>query len=292
MIPVLNRFLPARFDEFVSHLTLGIEPLDAFRRSRVTNAMDVAFDPPAGTRLAMSPHRRQGLREGADTLIRLDRHPSLVYVLLYDKRLKGPFQLRFHDPARRFVPRRIKYLVPADLVEVVRIGRPSFFPGAAYPVAGNATGIRGRAVWETPTDGAEIPIPWVRAVATVDKRIVGRASGDDRGEFLLLLQSDATRDVPELVESLKVTVQVTVFVPSSPPLPSFGDDRGVDPLQGLPVETVQLADEDVPMDDEFVPGAGAPLGNQPWSSGKQISRDVSFTLGRLLSPDAPFVFKP
>ena len=152
-----QRFLPERFDEFVSHLALGIEPIDALSGGRLPSALSVTFDPTPGAPQAISR-----------PWLRVRSHPSLVYVLLYDKRLKAPVQLRFR---RRVAPLRAAADPLRDGAHARRRPRrrgvhrtAAFFPAAAYGVSGTATGVRGRAVWRAP-GVADVPIPWVGSEA-------------------------------------------------------------------------------------------------------------------------------
>src|SRR5207302_10973227 len=101
------------------------------------------------------------LRPGQDlnrALPKVPRHESCRYVVIHDASLRRPVELRLYDAERRFVPRRFRVDV-ASLDEVAgpevdprlppvplaaRVLQPLLFPGAAYPVSGRATGLRGR----------------------------------------------------------------------------------------------------------------------------------------------------
>lgn len=266
-----NRFLPSRYDENVHHLTFGIEPIDALRGTRAATPVDVTFDDP-----------------DRDARHRLERHPSLVYVLRYEKRVRAPFRVRIVDEARCFVPRRLTYHIaappPPDLGALVRVGHPRLFPGAGYPVTGSATGVRGRVVWRTTgPNGSDRPIPWVRVEATVKGVSVAWAHGDDRGEFLLLLPPAASHEITELDASLTIAGTITVFAPATapapPPVPQM-HAPAPDPLEHLWVEQVPDGDEDIPPD------------RLPWLLGKHVTQPASFRLGRLLTLQDPFVFQP
>ena len=120
-----------------------------------------------------------------------------------------------------------------------------------------------------------MPARWVRVEARVDGQVAGRAHGDDRGEFLLLLDSSAV-GLKDL--STPLTAQVTVFgPPAQVPLPAD------DPLGDLPVETL-LADP-----DDVSPGEKLPPG---YVSTAQSTRPVTFALGVLLTNQAKFFFYP
>ena len=110
-----------------------------------------------------------------------------------------------------------------DIPTTSRAWRPFLFPGAGYDVPAAATGVRGLV-----TRAGE-PVRWTRVEASVAGEVIGRAHGDDRGEFLLVLGQNP-QAAAELVSPLAVTI--TVFA-RDPALPV---DRG-DALADLPVET-------------------------------------------------------
>jgi hypothetical protein len=153
------------------------------------------------------------------------------------------------------------------------------FPGAAYDTSETATGLRGRAVWAPPPGDA--PVRWARVEATVNGTRVGRAQGDDRGEFLLLLDSAAggIGDLP-----VPLTARITVFAPPAPPVPT-DPDQARDPLWDLPVELLAgLADP-----DDVSTGERLPAG---YVSTASSTRTVTFEPGRLSSEEPAFVFLP
>jgi hypothetical protein len=134
--------------------------------------------------------------------------------------------------------------------------------------------MRGRVTWHQSTQN-EVPVRWVRVEASVGGQVVGRAHGDDRGEFLLLLDSSAV-GLSDLSSDL--TAVVTVFGPAAPvPLP------GNDPLADLPIE-VLLADP-----DDVSPGRKLP---PTYASTASSSRTVNFRLGALLTNQEKFFFNP
>ena len=171
----MNEFLPSRFVESVKRLALGLEPIDAALRLRPSYPIDVTFD--------VAP---LGLPRPA-----IDHHRTGLHVLLYSAALTSPVDLRLVDHARRYVPRRLRIPIltkaAADAAPAARrVRRPVMFPGAAYDVA-DATGVRGRVV-----RGGQA-MRWARVVARLPGAgpVVGRAHGDDRGEFLLLIGAEA-----------------------------------------------------------------------------------------------------
>jgi hypothetical protein len=268
-------------------LALGIEVVDAQRGGRVALPLSV-------------------LLEGARD-VPVARHDSCLYALVYRRGLyrppPGPAEpalvtLRFLSGDRRFVPRRLqlRLLDPAalaaeddadpvagdpSLLGRRRLRKVALFPGAGYDVGPAATGLRGRC--RRALDGA--PVRWVRVEAWTQDAfggrvdLVGRAQGDDRGEFLLLVDPRAGGVGPlDLVAGLDLVVDV-----HSPPTP---DDvplavRAADPLWDLPVEPVTAAG----------PADAVSLGTKIPAGSTLTSRVESFTLGRCLTSEvAPFSF--
>ena len=276
----MNQFLPERFAERVDRLMLGIESLDALRAARIAMAIDVVLD---GSPFAASPpsdaeldwQRLFGFPDAIGGLRRIPRHNSCRHALLFKPGMKSPINIRLFDRQRRYAPRRISYPVPANIsIASPRVRRPALFPGAAYDVSEASTGLRGRVTWRQSLLN-ELPVRWVRVEARIDGQVVGHAHGDERGEFLLLLNCDAggLGDLPS-----PLTAQVTVFGPAiAPPLVPG------DPLGDLPLETL-LADPDT-----ISPGITLPPG---YASTLLSSRPVDFEWGRLLTQQDKFFFNP
>jgi hypothetical protein len=243
------------------------------RAQRVAPPLDVALDGvPAPRPRARWPRGRTGLFEVPDVLERIPRHESCQHALLHREGLRDPLPVRFMDPTRRFVPRRLSVpLTPAPVMI-----EPGFFPGAAYGPGELATGIRGRVVRGPPGDQA--PVRWCRALArTAGGEIVGRAHGDDRGEILLLLAPEAGT-IGDLQDPLDL--EVTVYARLTVPPPANPLALELDPLWDLPLEPVSATTDDAAR------GLTLPAG---YVATATSVRTVSFTLGRLRSePD--FVF--
>jgi hypothetical protein len=253
--------LPSRFDATVHRLALGIEPIDAARRDRVAH------------RLAISLEGRGSIA----------RHSTGLYALIYADGTDTPVDVRIDDPSRRFVPRRLRAPI-ATLAQVLaaedadtpipatnRARQPFLFPGAAYDVARTATALRGSIV-----RGGK-PMRWARVEARVGGQLIGRAHGDDRGEFLLVLGVDTT-NLGDVVSPLDVSV--TVVGPDPAPVPP--SPPPVDPLWDLPLEELPAAGAPDPVST----GAEAPAAYVPGSS---VSRTVVLPLGRVTSAQPPFV---
>ena len=109
--------------------------------------------------------------------------------------------------------------------------------------------------------------------------LLGRAHGDDRGEFLLIIGSVSTPgNVASLVDPIRV--EVRVFGPNNPPV---RDPRQPDPLWGLPLEVAPFpADPDPVSNGEVMPTG--------YHLSPTTTRVVSLPVGRVTSAVAPFVF--
>jgi hypothetical protein len=298
----MNAFLPARFDELTQRLALGLELVDAGQGSRVARPVSVAFD---GIPWPAPPRVVGGL-EVRDVLERVDRHDSCLHALVYRRGLyrKPPagqtatLSLRFLSPDRRFVPRRLQLDLldpdpiaaadeanpdagdPALLGSPGRIRQVTLWPGAAYQATRAATGLRGRV--RDPATGQ--PVRWARVTALGSDAagnpdpalVVGRAHGDDRGEFLLLLASSAGGIGP-FDQTLSVTAHVTVFAASAVPV-ATPEQRANDPLWDLPRERVTTALRSDPvLRGELLPPTFT----------RQATRTLTFPLGRILTSEVP-----
>lgn len=261
----MNEFLAAEFVERVDRLALGLEPIDAERRNRIAHPIRVIFNEEA---LGLSRPR-------------VDRHDSCLHALLYQNGVSGRVRLRFFENFRRFVPRLISFpILTVQQAEALnyrnRVRRPLLFPGAAYDVASGSTGLRGR----VERNGA--PVRWARVVATLpgNGTVVGRAHGEDRGEFLLLIDSTAS-PVGDLLDPL--TVRVDVFAPTVTPVPVPADLPSLDPMWDLPEESALALDPNDPETDPVSAGEVLPAGYTATTG-----RNVDLSLGRVQSETTPF----
>jgi hypothetical protein len=287
----MNDFVATRYVETVQRVALGIEPIDAMRRLRVAHPIEIAVeglplpDPLTPLFVRLLTSLRDGGRLRSDRMARAQRHSSCRYVLTYKPGLPDHFNLRIFDRAQRFVPRRLHVPLvpladPADptLLDAVPLSQRSFFPrlfpGAAYDVTDNsATGLRGRVVRDDPAHpGETIAVRWPRIEARRNGTVVGRAHGDQNGEFLLLLESGA---VAAAGLPTPFTLNVEAFAPPLPaPPPALV--VATDPLWDMPLETVAAlgAPSDPVAAGETVPAA------YTQASGPQ---PVTFTFGALIS---------
>ncbi len=254
----MNELVPVEYAESVRRAALGVELRDVLRGTPPLTRVDVAVEPPGGGLPARPPDKRSFERHG----------------LVYRGRLHTPVQLRFDDRGRRFVPRRLRFAVPAqpppDGQPWMRLRLVGLYPGAAYPFSRGATGLRGR------VKRGGVDVKWTRVEARINGEVVGRAHGDDRGEFLLLLGPPAAG--PGDLE-LRFPAEVTISLPPPPaavpaPAPPGPRRREQDRLQDLAVE-------DVP---DGIPGLGVAIG-AALPNGYQPAPpvNVTFDLGAVTS---------
>lgn len=272
----MNLFVPQNYDELVSRLALGVEAFDGARQQPVLSPLSIVAD---RTPLRRAFQRRSGSR----------------FALLHDKLSSDGGEvvdlriLNAEGSARRYVPRRLRVAIPKLSVAETRPAaqrgcRPRLFPGAAYPVAESATGVRGQAV--RVTGGPRRPARWTRVVATIPAAqvdldlatVVGRAFGDDRGEFLLMLAPGASTGTP----AATLAVRLSVFArPVELTAPVPGEEAYGDPLWDVPLEQPDLTNEA----DPVLLGAALPAG---WSL--VADKTVNLRLGRLQPDSPPFEF--
>ena len=243
--------LEPTFGERSTPLALGLEVFDAQRGQRIASRLQVSVENARRTPIP--------------------RHSSCQHALRVQPGLRDPLRVRFEDPTRRFVPRILEIpLTPRPVML-----QPGFFPGATYPVSERSTGLRGRVV----RGPQKAPLRWARVVARRGGSVVGRAHGDDRGEFLLIIDASAASIGPLLDPPLEVTVYGPLPlppVPSSPALPAE------DPLWDLPVEVATATTDDVARGIALPTGYGATATSV---------RTLTFQLSRLMSAE-DFVFSP
>jgi hypothetical protein len=270
----MNDFLPSRYVEVIQRLALGIEPIDAQCARRLSYPLQVGYDV-----------AQFGLRRPA-----IERHNSNLFALRYQPGVPQQVDLRFFDLSepfynpqndrRRVVPRRLSIpvltLAQVEAEEAIarkefrrRIRRPVFFPGAAYDFSATTTGLRGRVM----RDGR--PMRWARVVANLGATVVGRAHGDDRGEFLLLINAQVTSG-SELPNPLEIDVQV--FGPQIAPTPVPADLPQRDPLWDLPLEPLE---PDPDLADPVASGEQLP-DQPPLEYTATVHRVITFTLGKCL----------
>lgn len=201
-------------------------------------AMNLAFDSHGAARHAL---RNAGLLQKRFALA-LGGGDARCAVRVYAAAPHSPRSPQVYQRAldpRLYVPRRIRFTPVAEgagpAATPANIRQPWLWPGSAYPLPGNATAVRGRVLRGADLASAA-PVPWVRMVATVpasetvfdDAQPAGYAHGDDRGEFVLVLDSRAVGGA-----ALAGTVEVRLWAFLPPPAVVVDD---ADPLASLPLE--------------------------------------------------------
>lgn len=264
-------------------LALGVEPRDALRGQRAVHPVRVDVERPFGPALRRrtDPYRIE-VRPG-DPQPRVTRHDSGRHVLLYHPALGDHIDLRLYDHYRTYVPRRLRVpLLAAAAARAAppghRVRRPVLFPGAAHPVSETVAGLRGRVLRE----GA--PMRWARIEARLpnSNATVGRAQGDDRGEFLLLIEPGAA---PFGDLAAPIDVRVIISGPALVPQPATPEVPARDPYWDLPLELVPAAGAPDPVSSGEAPPNG-------YATSLAASRTIPFELGRILTGAdvAPFEF--
>jgi hypothetical protein len=267
--------VPAPFLATAQRLALGVIPLDALTGMAPARALRVEAEGPGARPLTRpgAPYRRYQDPGAPRPLV--SRHDSGRHVLLVHPALGSEVDLRLYDHERWYVPRRLRVpLVDPDLADGLPTGqrtrRPTLFPGAAYPLAGGATGLRGRVL----RDG--VPMRWARVEARLRDAAPGapplaRAHGDDRGECLLVLPP-AANPFGDLGTPLPLRLRIYGPLPAPSPTPGQAE---LDPLWDLPLEGLAAPGAD----DPAARGETLPAGYQASS----VQPEVDLPVGRVLS---------
>lgn len=273
-------------------LALGLEPLDALRRGRAAHPVRVDMEGKSPWK-ARSPDAPYARGRGSDRWIRaysekhhrfpsgtesfFDRHDTCLYAFLYRPNTGAFVDIRIYDHYRRYVPRRLRIPLLAegdadDHPPSHRVRRPVLFPGAAYDVSSRVTGMRGRVL----RGGNPLRWAWVEAFLPGTDIRVGVARGDDRGEFLLILQAGAQ---PFSALSDPVEIDLAISGPIAPPVP---DPLETDPFWDLPLESVPAQG----LPDGVSAGDTFPVDYVTFLS---VSGAFSIPLGRILTGVDDFI---
>jgi hypothetical protein len=300
--------------QVLHRLALGVEPVDAFTRALIGRGIRVGrelpqvrrrFRPGTGLLDPLARRRDHALEHNGTGRFKLRHGPGLGDA--------DTVIVRVDDPWRRYVPRRFQ--VPIWTFDEVtasedwpattqtpakpptgpfvgtrsRMLRPWLLPGAAYALPGGTTGLRGRVT------RAGQPLPWPRVEAVLDDAndnvVLGRAHGDERGEFLVVVTGEAA---PVPLPLTTVAILLVLYGP--PPAPgSPPDDDALpadDPLVGLPLEPM-VRPSNPPVPGEF---------NTPLLRGETLPATyvasttpppaLSLDVGRVRSEPVPFPFTP
>jgi len=292
----------------IHRLALAVVPVDRPTRGLVGPRIRVGREVPR-------PPIRRRRGNALDTLagrldLALDAHNS-AFTLLHRLDLPlppsgsppvGETVIRLDDPQRRYIPRRLRMPVwsrrrveepesnpaVAPIRAEARAVRPWLMPGTAYEPAGAATGLRGRLLRHVPGQEDE-PVPWPRLEARGQQdEPIGYAHGDDRGEFLLLVESTGQLPPPP-PSSLPIRLAVWIPDPAATPPPDQLITEG-DPLGGLVIEDAVRHDPGAPpgsVDDTVLRGEAIPASYLPAALAPRPAED--FTVGELVQPDPYFL---
>lgn len=143
------------------------------------------------------------------------------------------------------------------------------FPGVGYDLIGGATGIRGRVL----RDGSPMRWACIEARLPDNDRLVGRTRGNDRGEFLLLLDPAAT---PASELDTTIGVRVAIAGPTNLPIPTPEQLPKSDPLWDVPVESLPPANQT----DDVSTGERLPDG---YTFTVSATRVITFQVGKILT---------
>jgi hypothetical protein len=285
----MNVYLAAPWQERVTRLHLGVEPLDAVDPGRSPGR------PPTGVTVAVEtvplPHPLPARPDDTVGLPLLHRSRTGRFALPFGARTTdaaATVALRIVDLSGRYVARRLSAPLP-DLAAVLaaedapvkppRALRPALFPGPAYGAAPGTTVLFGRVVRPGPE---RAPVPWARVEAgPAGSGVVSwRAHGDRDGTFALVV---GPLPAPAAL-ALTGVVDIDVTVHAAPP-PAPGDPvdsptgSWADPLSLLPVEAVAALGAGDPVEA----GISIPAGQT-----RTITATLRLTRGRPLRP-APLV---
>ena len=279
----MNQYVASEYLENTHRLALGVQPQDYLLERGLMRHVRVDIErglphTMLGERAHYCRPQRRNLPPDA-----LCRHNAGKFTLLFYNGIPAEIDLRIYDHSRHYVPRRLR--VPLRTLAQVqeteaeealdymfgRVRRPVLFPGAAYDIGETVTGLRGRVLRD------DEPMRWcaIEARLPVSRALVGRARGDDRGEFLLVITPSAAPE-GDLDASGRLEVEVSIAGPSTPPLASTADLADLDDLWDLPLEIVPPPGDT----DDVSTGIALP---PDYVIAPTAVRNVEFELGRMLT---------
>lgn len=292
-----NQYPPPAYFETAWRLAAGVAPVSALGGTAPLPGVRLArervpkpFPVPAGAGAIGDYHVGIGLPA-------VPRNDIGRFAITYSvPGLTPGVAVRIYDIERRYVPRRFLLPVPAEATVISqeqaaesfpwpsipsRVFRPVLYPGANYGTQAGATVVRGRVLRK---DGSAARWARVSAADPAQGYPLGWAHGDDRGEFLLILQpSDAQLAAPaSAVASVTLTIsarRLPVPVPVDSPAESQAD-----PLWDLEIEALPPPGSPDTVSDGRTPPAdyGAP-------DGAPYRATLSFVKGTVSHPSQPFV---
>lgn len=283
----MNLYVPSEYIENIHRLALGIHPRDPVLNRGVQHRVrvDIEHQTPHAQSQHNEPYYQPQIRGRLPVV--LSRNGSGRYTLLFYPGIKDQIIIRIFDYRRHYIPRRLSLPIPTleDVINLEasevadyysdRIREPVIFSGAAYDVCSRSTGLRGRVVRD------DEPMRWAVIEARLvlpdggTGQLVGRARGDDRGEFLLIITSDATPE-GEIDVSGQVEIEVSIAGPEDIPEPATPDIPQVDPFWDIPLETIpSIGDAGSVLRGEVLP--------PDYQFSDSTRRKIKFRLGRILT---------
>ena len=211
-----------RHADVLHRLALAIDCRDGVTHQRVTTEVRIGREVP---RAVLSPRH-----DRAWPCWDLIAKSAGRAVVMLDLRAPTAVRLRIADPRRRYVARRFD-LPLWTLREVLdhesagspvpaasRLLRPWLLPGSAAAISRGMTIVRGRVV------RGDDPVRWPRITARdPGHQAVGWAHGDERGEFVLVIEDTGTLPPPAPTQ-LPVQLFATARIPSTPdPFDPYAD---------------------------------------------------------------------
>jgi hypothetical protein len=242
-------------------LALGVECLDAVTGRRVRTSVRIGreVDPrllPRGYDQEWPCLSLPGKGTG-QSYLRFD----------YATPVHSPLLLRVLDPARRFVPRRLRLplwtlaeilaaeATPTAVPAASRIVRPWLWPGSAALPPSGMTVIRG-----TVMTGSK-PVRWARVTAVRHADVaVGHGHADERGEFAVVITGTGTLP-PPAPSTIDIDLQVIAPDPATAPAVD-----PFDPCADLVIEPVpRPSSPPLPaeLDNPVLRGTATPAGYSP-----------------------------
>ena len=266
--------------DVLHRLALAVDCLDAVTRHRVATEVRIGREVP-----------QEVLPRGHDRAWPcwdLTAKAAGRAMIMLDLRAPTTVRLRIADPRRRYVARRfdLKLWTLREVLDeesagspvpaASRLLRPWLLPGPAAALSRGTTTVRGRVVRGTD------PVRWPRITARgPGHQAVGWAHGDERGEFVLVIEDTGTLPPPAPTR-LQVQLYVTARVPSTPdPFDPYADLT----IEPLPRSTAPPGPDD--LDNNVLRGRKTPEDHVPSTT---VPPPISVPVGQelLLASPVPF----
>ena len=209
-------------------------------------------------------------------------------MIMLDLHAPTMVRLRIADTRRRYVARRfdlplwtLKEILDAEsagspVPAASRLLRPWLLPGPASALSRGTTIVRGRVVRGTD------PVRWPRITARgPGQQAIGWAHGDERGEFVLVIEDTGTLPPPAPTQ-LPVQLYMTARIPSTPNPSDPYADLTIEPL---PRSAVPPGPDD--LDNNVLRGRKTPADHVPSTT---VPPPISVPVGQELLLASPLRF--